>query len=609
MKKNFATQTAFLLLMLYLFTGSAVAYETKNVTAELAAYDYAVDAGWNDFGEIYCPGYNVGEQTYLEVPSAEYPDATALMDVATGILVCDNLEAINPLSEYSDLVVLKQDGRIVVFDLEKQQEICQLANDNLMLYAGRFSEAGGFVTLASDEKLHFISNDGVIGNAANLDYSQYTDPLKPPVVRRYLGEGLYQFGIGKTAYNYESIGIINQNGDVVAYYADGVYNFINGYCIIVKDGKRGVINASGEEIIPCEYDQLKHFGDLFLAQRGDVYYDLNVNGETLTTFQPDASLYDFVDDYIGNGLAVVCKKGKINWENKYGLVDCENNIVMPIEYAGIDVNFAEDMYCVRLTQIYMGDSVYGYIDETGSIAVPFIYDNAYGFSEGLAVVSKDGKYGFIDKTGTVVIPFLYSYAGSFSNGVATVWTEDDIEININKNNEIVPKNDETENEKAPKYELTNPYTYEWDMQAGYIGGVKLNNINRIADISHFGVFPVVVGTNGQYVIAFSKDFQKMYRITFNEEDIPYTKSVAEQKAGGVAVHVELFSIPEGSNLIAAGYKNNKLKVLETVSSAERIETITFHADVDVIKIMAWDGFGNLQPITGIEEISKDKWKQ
>lgn len=60
----------------------------------------------------------------------------------------------------------------------------------------------------------------------------------------------------------------------------------------------------------------------------------------------------------------------------------------------------------------------------------------------------------------------------FPNGVATVWTEDDIEININKNNEIVPKNDETENEKAPKYELTNPYTYEWDMQAGYIGGVS-----------------------------------------------------------------------------------------------------------------------------------------
>lgn len=62
MKKNFATQTAFLLLMLYLFTGSATAYETKNVTAELAAYDYAVDAGWNDFGEIYCPAITWGNK-------------------------------------------------------------------------------------------------------------------------------------------------------------------------------------------------------------------------------------------------------------------------------------------------------------------------------------------------------------------------------------------------------------------------------------------------------------------------------------------------------------------------------------------------------------------
>lgn len=45
------------------------------------------------------------------------------------------------------------------------------------------------------------------------------------------------------------------------------------------------------------------------------------------------------------------------------------------------------------------DGKYGFIDRTGKEVIPLIYDDAYGFYDGLAAVEKDGKMGYIDRTG------------------------------------------------------------------------------------------------------------------------------------------------------------------------------------------------------------------
>ena len=48
------------------------------------------------------------------------------------------------------------------------------------------------------------------------------------------------------------------------------------------------------------------------------------------------------------------------------------------------------------------------------------YDYASDFSEGLAVVKKNGKESYIDKTGKEVIPIKFDYAHNFSEGLAAV---------------------------------------------------------------------------------------------------------------------------------------------------------------------------------------------
>jgi hypothetical protein len=66
------------------------------------------------------------------------------------------------------------------------------------------------------------------------------------------------------------------------------------------------------------------------------------------------------------------------------------------------------------------DEKCGYIDKTGRLIIPFKFDSAGDFSEGLAAVYFKGKWGYIDKTGNFVIPPRFLQAYSFTDGLAIV---------------------------------------------------------------------------------------------------------------------------------------------------------------------------------------------
>ncbi|MEA4988508.1 MAG: WG repeat-containing protein, partial [Anaerovorax sp.] len=62
---------------------------------------------------------------------------------------------------------------------------------------------------------------------------------------------------------------------------------------------------------------------------------------------------------------------------------------------------------------------YGYLNwHTGEVAIPFIYDAATPFGDGLAAVKKGGYWGYIDADNNVKIDFKYAYAYPFNNGIA-----------------------------------------------------------------------------------------------------------------------------------------------------------------------------------------------
>ena len=54
------------------------------------------------------------------------------------------------------------------------------------------------------------------------------------------------------------------------------------------------------------------------------------------------------------------------------------------------------------------------------LSIPFIYDEAYNFNEGLAAVRTNDKWGFIDPAGQMVIAPSYDEVYDFSESRAVV---------------------------------------------------------------------------------------------------------------------------------------------------------------------------------------------
>ena len=75
--------------------------------------------------------------------------------------------------------------------------------------------------------------------------------------------------------------------------------------------------------------------------------------------------------------------------------------------------------CGDLWPVKQGNK-WGYIDKTGRLIIPFKFDAADDFSEGLAAVEIKEKTGYIDKTGKFVIPPRFLSGFPFSSGMALV---------------------------------------------------------------------------------------------------------------------------------------------------------------------------------------------
>ena len=119
----------------------------------------------------------------------------------------------------------------------------------------------------------------------------------------------------------------------------------------------------------------------------------------------------------------------------WGFIDNTGKLVIP--KAENTLMLFEPKFSEGLAKIHNGTgSYYYFIDKTGELAFPYGFDSANNFSEGLAVVEKDGKYYYINKEGKLGIPYEFDYASSFSEGLAAV-EKDGKQGYINKEGEMV----------------------------------------------------------------------------------------------------------------------------------------------------------------------------
>lgn len=131
---------------------------------------------------------------------------------------------------------------------------------------------------------------------------------------------------------------------------------------------------------------------------------MNPSGQTVI----DLTGQGYVNSYpFRNGLAAVQTQ-----ERKFGFIDKTGTLVIPCVYDNF-VSFGNDGLCA-----VEKDGKWGYIDKSGRIVIPFEYDEAFGAENRLAAVGRDGKYGLVDYANRVIVPLEFDDISTCEGGVA-----------------------------------------------------------------------------------------------------------------------------------------------------------------------------------------------
>ena len=309
-----------------------------------------------------------------------------------------------------------------------------------------------------------------------------------------------------------------------------------GWIMVRKNDFYGIIDIQGREIIPCIYQEIDPLyindtiSNYLICKKNDKCGILETNNNIVFPF-----IYEGISCKVLENNTIVCCKNKkwggvnlytnktvipfeydkfggleqnllfVGKENKWGCINTKGESVIPLIHSEAGYFMGEErcafqnaktgvwsIYNKRGKAIEIGkfDEVlwstenmfrvmkngnYGFVNsENGSLIIPCIYDQAFSFQEGVAIVrikgkgnaliskrgeiltdynvhpvdnfveygtiraTKDeGKYGIIDAQGKTVIPFIYDFLFNFNSNGYEVFEEKGKRGILNKQNSVI----------------------------------------------------------------------------------------------------------------------------------------------------------------------------
>ncbi|GAU77391.1 WG repeat-containing protein [Fusibacter sp. 3D3] len=281
----------------------------------------------------------------------------------------------------------------------------------------------------------------------------------------------YAFSSGR-AVVYDSAssqyGYVDELGKlVVPFTLDDAFDYIGDIAIFEEDGRYGVLNKKGTVIIKPTFKSAQISDDGYLIG-DDGFFTMILSdqmkpiGKFLSDLNPDFYENLYVED---EGIHYVFKDFSGN-----ALTTCTEYAYLGDHIFSVDGGKIIDTHDVKANPTQANafnvnvDYDFKFVDNTGKVVLDLSdYDSVEPFSEGRAVVEKDGKYGYIDKTGTVVISIQYESAGNFSAGKASVYHNDN-SYTLDLNGNIISDEDDYGNGNS------NPAFYTISKEGdGYVG--------------------------------------------------------------------------------------------------------------------------------------------
>lgn len=194
----------------------------------------------------------------------------------------------------------------------------------------------------------------------------------------------------------DTIGFIDTTGDFVFYSSDAqdVRIFQNGLFIVAMRDSMTIINENGEQALEFHVDRIGSLSEnRAIIEKEGLYGYINELAEVTVPIEHKTFQNYFQFAQVQNGHVRFVRDGN------FGLKDTLGETVFPAIFQGLG-DFDE------LTPISRG-SGWGYADKNAKLVIRYIYDYAYSFQNGLAIVQQNNKMGVINLKGEEVVPIEY----------------------------------------------------------------------------------------------------------------------------------------------------------------------------------------------------------
>ncbi len=207
-------------------------------------------------------------------------------------------------------------------------------------------------------------------------------------------ENLSEFHGYRAAFKKDgNVGYIDTLGNIIvpAIYEEGS-DFENGFAQVKKNELCGLIDDEGKFIIPLKFDFIgntEHTLIKVISNEKCGYFEKS--GVNKIPFGNLCASSILGIDGFNGPLARIDKK------SKKGFIDVTGKIVIPTIYDDAQY-YSEGLIAVRKKKVW------GFIQKNGKMAIDFQFDAVYPFSEGYSKVKKKGKWSLINKEGKLMLP-------------------------------------------------------------------------------------------------------------------------------------------------------------------------------------------------------------
>jgi hypothetical protein len=164
------------------------------------------------------------------------------------------------------------------------------------------------------------------------------------------------------------------------------WGFSEGLTPLELGGKEGYVDLRGHFVIPPQFEEANGFSESLAAVKVDGKWGaIDKSGQLV--IQPQ---FDWITGF-SEGLAVV------EVGHKNGIIRKDGSWVIPPTYP-----FLRSMIESRAAFSDQTSSKWGFLDETGNVAIKPQFDKVWSFEGGLAMVEVHGRLGYIDPSGRYI---------------------------------------------------------------------------------------------------------------------------------------------------------------------------------------------------------------